>query len=317
MLGPSIAQRAQIENARVSLNEFFLESLERTGPDPVEQFAMQIDSDTAIEEYDWVGDIPGLTEWVNDRAMATLMAGSFSIRNKDWASGIRVHKNEVLDHKLSMVKKRIEGLAAAAQAHYGELLAKFLINGFAGTVYPELGDGLAYDGALFFSDSHSSEEGPNQSNKASAALSEASLEAALKKAAALNNHDGTRPLNINPTHLLCGPNLRFTAERILNSMIVGNTAGTATVTNIHQNRLDMVVSPWLSGAYHNYWFLIDASKPLKPLIMQVREAISSTAMTEWSSEAMFARGEQKFGAQSRDNAGYGAWQTCIGSVVAP
>jgi phage major head subunit gpT-like protein len=314
-LGPTIAQRDQIENARIALHTFFLETLDGTSADELEQLAIDVPSSTAIEEYDWVGDIPGLVEWLGDREEATVMVGSFQIRNKDWASGVRIHKNEILDHKWAQLEMKIRGLAQEARYHYGDLLAKLMINGFDGAAYPDVGTGLGYDGAFFFSDAHSSEGGPSQSNLLTAALSETALESAIKKFGALRNHKGTRPIRVRPTHLIVGPDLEPTADRLLSADIVPGS-GNTSVTNIHKGRLKKIVSPWLSGDYHNYWFVGDLTKPLKPLIKQVRDPITSTALSDWSSERMYSRGEQRFGAQSRDNVGYGAWQTLVGSQVA-
>lgn len=315
-LGPTVAQREALDNARVALHAFMLEALDGTAADELEQIALEVASSTAIEEYDWVGDIPGLVEWIGDREEANVMAGSFQIRNKDWASGVKIHKNEILDDKLSIVRARIMGLAQEARYHYGDLLAQLLINGFDGAAYPDLGSGLCYDGAFFFSDAHTAEDGPVQSNKLTTALSESSLETAIKKFGAFRNHSGTRPIRVRPTHLIVGPDLEPTADRILGADFVLDQSATGTVSNIYKGRFKKLVSPWLSGDYHNYWFLADLSKPLKPAILQKREPITSTALVEWNTEQMYRTGRQSFGAQSRDNVGYGAWQTCVGSKVA-
>jgi phage major head subunit gpT-like protein len=316
-LGPTIAQREQIENARVTLHTYFHEELDQQAPDPIEQLALTIDSSTAIEEYDWVGDIPGLTEWVGDREEATIMAGAFTIKNKDWSSGVRIHKNEILDHKMPQVKVKLMGLAQAAGFHYGELLGRLLVNGFDGAL-TDVGDGKSYDGALFFSTSHSAEGGPTQTNRVASnpVLTESSLELALKMAGRLRNHTGRRPLRVRMTHLVCGPDLEPTADRILGRDFVPEVGSAISVTNIYKGRLQKLVSQELTGAYANYWAVVDLSKPLRPFLLQKREPITSTALTDWSTELMYRRGEQRFGAQSRDNAGYGSWQLAVGSTGA-
>jgi phage major head subunit gpT-like protein len=313
-LGPTIAQREQIANAALTLHTYFHEELDKQEVDPITQLALEVPSSTAIEEYDWIGDIPGLTEWVGDREEATIMAGAFSIKNKDWASGVRIHKNEILDHKMAQIRVKLMGLAQAAGFHYGELLGKLLVNGWDGAL-TEVGNGKAYDGAFFFSAAHTSEGGPAQSNAVASnpVLSETALELAIKMMGKLRNHTGRRPLRVRPTHLIIGPDLEPVADRILGRDFVPEVGGTTPVSNIYKGRLQKLVSHELTGTYATYWAIADLSKPLKPLILQKREPVSSTALADWSTEAMYKRGEQKFGAQSRDNAGYGSWQLIVGS----
>src|SRR5215510_8360715 len=218
-LGPTIAQREALDNARISLHAFFLESLDGAETDPLEQLAMSIPSETAIEEYDWIGDIPGLVKWLGDREMATVMAGSFRIKNEDWSSGIRIHKNEILDLKLNLVRPKLQGLAQEAKYHYGDLLAKFLLNGFDGTAFPDVGNGLCYDGHFLFATDHSAEDGPTQSNLITLPLDATGLETALAMMRKLRNHRGTRPIRVRPTHLIVGPDQEANARRLINSTI--------------------------------------------------------------------------------------------------
>ena len=315
-LGPTIAQREKLDNARVALHAFMLEALDGAAADPLEQVALEVNSSTAIEEYDWLGDLPGLVEWIGDREEANVMAGSFQIRNKDWASGIKIHKNEILDDKLALVRAKVLGLAQEARYHYGDLLAQLLVNGFDGSAYPDLNDGTCYDGAFFFSDSHAAEGGPAQDNKLTVALSRDAIKTAIQMFGRFRNHTGKRPIRVRPTHLIVGPELEPTADEILQSEFLIDASAVGPVTNIYKGRFQKLVSPWLSGDYKNYWFLADLSKPLKPAILQKREPITSTALVEWNTEQMYRTGRQSFGAQSRDMVGYGAWQTCIGSQVA-
>lgn len=317
-LGPTIAQRAALDNSRITFHTFFLDQLERMDADPMEQLANEVPSDSAIEQYDWIGDIPELEEWVGDRVEANTMVGAFQIKNKDFSSGIRIHKNEILDDKLNLIKPRVEGLAKASRYHYADLLAKFLVNGFDGTTYPTVSTGICYDGQLFFSTTHSAEGGPAQSNKLTIALDAdgVALDTAVSMLGDLRTHTGSRPLRVRPTHLIVGPDLEPMADRLLSDKIIVNSSGNAAGQSRYAGRFQKLVSPELSGAFHNYWFLADLSAPLRPLILQKREGITSTALTDWSSEEMYRRGVQRFGAQSRDNAGYGAWQTIIGSKVA-
>ena len=59
------------------------------------------------------------------------------------------------------------------------------------------------------------------------------------------------------------------------------------------------------------WFLIDASRVLKPFIFQLRREYVMTRMNTLTDEAVFNRREFRFGVDGRANTGVGLWPTCI------
>lgn len=75
---------------------------------------------------------------------------------------------------------------------------------------------------------------------------------------------------------------------------------------------DGVVSNHGGGA-GTPWFLLDTSRPLKPLIFQKRRDYELKAMTDAQDEAVFMRDEYRYGVDARCNVGYGFWQMAYGS----
>jgi len=63
------------------------------------------------------------------------------------------------------------------------------------------------------------------------------------------------------------------------------------------------------------WFLLDTSRPLKPLIFQKRREYDLKSMTDGKDEAVFMRDEYRYGVDARGNVGYGFWQMAFGSKV--
>jgi phage major head subunit gpT-like protein len=63
------------------------------------------------------------------------------------------------------------------------------------------------------------------------------------------------------------------------------------------------------------WFLLDTSRPLKPLIYQQREAYKFAAMDQASDEAVFMRKSYRYGVDGRCAVGFGFWQQIYGSKV--
>ncbi|WP_153116028.1 Mu-like prophage major head subunit gpT family protein [Rhodocyclus tenuis] len=67
------------------------------------------------------------------------------------------------------------------------------------------------------------------------------------------------------------------------------------------------------GGASTPWFLLDTSRPLKPLIFQKRRDYALKAMTDANDESVFMRDEYRYGVDARGNVGYGFWQMAFGS----
>jgi phage major head subunit gpT-like protein len=64
------------------------------------------------------------------------------------------------------------------------------------------------------------------------------------------------------------------------------------------------------------WFLIDASRALKPIIFQKRKEFQFTAMDNPQDERVFTNKEFRYGSDGRNNVGFGFWQFAWGSKQA-
>jgi phage major head subunit gpT-like protein len=62
-----------------------------------------------------------------------------------------------------------------------------------------------------------------------------------------------------------------------------------------------------------YWFLLDASRAVKPFIFQLRREYAMTRMNTLTDEAVFTRREFRFGVDGRANTGVGLWQLAYAS----
>ncbi|WP_165076977.1 MULTISPECIES: Mu-like prophage major head subunit gpT family protein [unclassified Desulfovibrio] len=59
------------------------------------------------------------------------------------------------------------------------------------------------------------------------------------------------------------------------------------------------------------WYLLDVSRPLKPLIFQERTAPEMTSQTDARTDNVFMADEYRYGVRYRCNAGFGFWQQAI------
>jgi phage major head subunit gpT-like protein len=302
----AINNNADLDASRVGFHAAFLTGLEQKADDPVSELYTTVPSTGNLEEWDWLGDIPGFEEWKGERKMSGLEAFKLRVSNKDWSSGLKVKANDFKDDKLGLLPPQIAGMATKARRHRWDMMVKLLANGFAGSLYPEVGNGLGYDGGFFFNTTRGT-----GSNKLTSALDATSLSAAELLLESMTTYDLKDPMDIHGTHLIVGPKLRAPAEKLLTQERLANGED-----NYHRGKYKLIVSQRLRGAADDYWFLVDLSSPIKPLLFQMREEISTSAQIAQDSESVFARNEYRYGAQARYNVAYFEHRLAVGSQVA-
>ncbi len=309
----SIVNVAEHDASKIGFHAAFMQSLVNTSDDPLNELFTVVPSNRKVEEWDWMGDLPVFEEWKTDRKLATLEAFKLRVENKKWSNGIRIKADDVKDDALGLIGPSIAGLAQVAHNHRWDMLVQLLLNGFAGSAFPELGNGLGYDGAFFFSDS--GHRGGND-NKMTAALDSAGLVAAQLLLRSMKTYDGLHPLRTKGTHLIVGPKLEWTAEKLLTQEYLASGE-----SNPHRNKYKLIVSDRIEGTYDDYWFLADLSKPIKPFLFQMREEISTSGIvggqgSNNDSLPRFQYDELWYGAEARYNVGYFEHRLIVGSAVA-
>ena len=69
----------------------------------------------------------------------------------------------------------------------------------------------------------------------------------------------------------------------------------------------------IGGGASTPWYLLDLSRPIKPLILQRRKNPEFVAMDKIDDENVFMRKKFRYGVDDRKNVGYGLWQLAYGS----
>ena len=97
----------------VGFNTLFNKAL--TTVDPLyKQIATVTPSTTDAETYAWLGDIPGMREWIGDREIQNLAASGYVIKNRDFELTVGIDRNAIEDDKISLYNPSIEMLAQSA-----------------------------------------------------------------------------------------------------------------------------------------------------------------------------------------------------------
>lgn len=278
----------------IAFNTLFSKAFDEQKP-IYEQIATVTPSTTDAETYAWLGDIPGMREWIGDREIQNLSGSDYTIKNKDFELTVGVPRNAIEDDKIGLYNPSIQMLGQSAALHPDELVFALLASGFTEK---------CYDGEPFFSTSHKVGK-KSVSNKGTAKLSLASYIAARAAIMSLTNSKG-RPLGLVPDTLVVPPSLESTARDILVADFINGTkntmAGTATP----------LVAPLLAGN-DTAWFLLCTKRPIKPLIYQQRKKAKFVSKTDEKDDNVFFSNKYIYGVDSRGNAGFGFWQMAYGS----
>jgi phage major head subunit gpT-like protein len=307
LAGSAIVNNADLDAARTAFRAVFMQELEGAAVSPLEMLYTTVPTNTPLAKLHWMGDLPGFEEWTTDRKMAGLDAFKLNLESKKWASGLRLKNDDVKFDSLGLLPQQIAGLAIAARRHRLDRMVQMLIQGFAGGTVT---DGLGYDGAFFFSDSHATGD-----NKGTAALDAAGLTAAELLLESMTQYNLVDPLDVHGSHLVVGPKLRATAEKLLTQERLANGED-----NYHRGKYKLIVDNRLRGTADDYWFLGDLTKNIKPFIFQLVEEISTSAILGNSggggdSVPRFVNDELWYGAEANYNMAYFEHRLLVGSVL--
>lgn len=294
--------RDKLQGAYINFNTRFNKALAEASP-MYTRIASVLPSDAPVETYNWLGSVPAMKKWVGDRELSKMAAEKYTITNYDWANGIEVSRDDLRDDKLGLVGTRVADLAKQALKKIDSEVAFVLNNAFSGT------GGLTYDGQFLIDTDHTASTAAGQtaqSNSAGTAALSASTFAAGIAAMMGFKDDNGEPLDIFPTHLVCGPSLWDTARTL-----VQQTTKASGEQNLNQSLVELVVNPRITA---NKWFLIDMSQGIGPLIVQMRQAptFRDPNMGENSYE-FFKRKNFQYGADVTFGVGLGLWPTIYGS----
>ena len=188
-----IVNQQSLRGIYVGFNTLFNKALEEVAPLYTE-VATVTPSTTDSETYAWLGDIPGMREWIGDREIQNLTASDYTIKNKDFELTVGVDRNAIEDDKIGLYNPSIQMLGESAALHPDELVYGLLANGFTEK---------CYDGKAFFATDHPVGK-DKASNKGTAKLSMDAYKTARTSMMSLKNSKG-RPLALVPDLLVVPP----------------------------------------------------------------------------------------------------------------
>jgi phage major head subunit gpT-like protein len=218
---------------RTGLVKIFQDTMKDT-PTDWQRIATLVPSSTASNTYGWLGEFPGLREWIGDRVIKDMKAQGYVITNRLFEGTVGVKRTDIEDDNLGIYTPMTQEQGRAAKVHPDELVFDVLKAGHTSE---------CYDGQNFFDTDHP----------------------------VYPNVDGT---------------------------------GTAqTVSNV-------------TAGSGEAWYLLDTSRPLKPIIFQERLKPELQALMSMDDERVFMSDLFRFGIRARGAAGFGFWQMAHKSQAA-
>lgn len=270
-------------------------------PADIMGMVLEVPSSASEEKYGWLGQVPQMREWLDERQLSGLADFDYTLPNVDYEATLKVSKNVKDDDQLGAVQIRIADLAKRARTHPRKLFMDLLLNGEVG---------LAYDGVPFFSASHV-ESGSAQSNIVTGtgggpyttAQFQADLIAARARIRGFVDDQG-EPINEGSElslRIIAPTALEGVIDEVLNATQIGNT------TNTLKGIAKKTITARLDATED--WYLAVEGGSLSPMIMQTRQAIKFEAQE--TGERAFMRKELLYGVDYRVGFGYGMWQKMV------
>lgn len=244
-----------------------------------------------------------MRKWIGDKAVKALEAFNYSIVNDDFEATVEVDRNDIEDDQILGLAQQAQAAGQSAAELPSDIVFALLSQGFTN---------LCYDGQPFFDIDHPV-NGVSVSNKGTKKLSAATQVAAkasygVARAAmrSFKDEEGAS-LKVRPTILVVPPALEDEANFLMTAdRFPDNTP------NIYKGTAEVLVVPELTS--DTQWFLLDTTRPVKPLIYQERKKPEFVEQTDYNADNVFMRKKFLFGAEARAAGGYGFWQMAYGST---
>ena len=266
-----------------------------------------VPSDKDTEHYGWLGAVPGMNQFVDERQIQDLATYSYAIQNKTWESTIAVDRAAIEDDLTGQLAMRVRQMAEAAKTHLDVIIFGLLGGGFTTP---------GYDGVPFFGAHAGGAPGATftQTNTHAETLSVQGLQDAITAMQRFRD-DAGRPMGIQPDTLVVPPELAWEAWTLMNSAFYPDpilAANQQLGANPLRGLLRVVACPYLTNPTN--YFLLDSKRVIKAVILQMRKEFEFDAL-EMNTETGFLRDKFYYGVRGRYNVGFGEWRCAFGAHV--
>lgn len=105
-----------------------------TTPTTYEKIATVIPSTQDTEQYAWLGALPGVREFLDERQQQDFAPYEYAIKNKTWESTVAIDRAALEDDRYGQIAMRVREMAQSARQHIDILTYGLLSGGVHGQV---------------------------------------------------------------------------------------------------------------------------------------------------------------------------------------
>ena len=312
-------------SSRAIIGEFYRSLEQDTGPAWMSQISMLFPSNQESETYAWLGQSPGMREWIGGRQAQGLSLESITLVNQHFEATLEISLRDKRLDKTGQILLRIQELALRTQAHWAKLLSILIKEGKTQK---------CYDGTSFFGNQHKEGKSGVQSNHLSLSLAALPIavsergepnspSAKVLKTAILKGvqallgftDDQGEPCNENASKFLVmvPTSLMDVTHAALASPVLSG-AETNELATTRNFQIDYAVNARLPWEERFVLFRTDGC--VAPFIRQEETPVQLSYIGE-GSELEFNEGKHRVGVDCWRAVGYGLWQkACLVQLVA-
>lgn len=107
--------------------------------------ATEVSSTSESNSYAWLGQFPGMREWLGDRIVKNMVASNYTITNKNWESTVEVSRPNIEDDQYGIYSNLMSAMGDAGAKLPDERMYTKILAGHTE---------LCYDGQGFFDTDH-------------------------------------------------------------------------------------------------------------------------------------------------------------------
>lgn len=251
--------RANMQALFTGYNRIFLDAYQSYVDTTYAQFVGEVNAGTSQIDMPMLEQLTGMREWVDVREIKNLKSDKLTIKARFFEDTVAVKREDVEDDQYGLYNSLFQTMAQNAAN---------LPNDITNELLAAAASAKWMDGAAFFGTTR--KYGKEViSNKGTSALTYDSFNTAYDTMRTYKGHGG-KSLGVKPNLLLHGPSLRTTVADVIKAPIRAVTVGDAAVTMPNPNA-NLVTPIEVDGITNSDWFLLDARKPFKPIIMFMRK----------------------------------------------
>lgn len=307
--------------SNTTYDALFADFFAGTNPGSWSQWTSTFNADTQKVEIPVSTYAGGIAQWIGAKTFDRFRAYRQQIPFTKWQRSTKIQRADMAYDKIGMIKRAFQEFLGAQVWAKDFILHQSLVS--ASGAGP-----TGYDTVALISTAHPNGPSGNQSNKSTSALTPVTYNTAKVAMRGFRKESG-EPYLMEPTHLMVGPTLEKIAKEITQSNVrvtAINTSGVSDATssvvaagNIPNvfggGEVELIINPRLTGTSANYYYLMDLSKPMKPMQLVIQRDMTPVYLDRIEDINRFMNDDYLYSIEADMTPAAGAWPTLFAGIL--